>query len=55
MDWLISRRHVQKDWQNKVMAIRLKINEAIKDMPAHDGIASLLSGSCKEFFFLRLC
>ncbi|KAG8236540.1 hypothetical protein J437_LFUL011317 [Ladona fulva] len=42
-EWLISRRHCQKDWQSKIIAIREKINSAIQDMPVHTGIAELLS------------
>lgn len=47
MDWLISRRHVPKDWSKKVLVVREKINEAIKDMPENKGITDLLAGSCK--------
>lgn len=50
LDWLISRRHVSKDWQNSVLKIREKINNAIQDMPAHDGIANLLNGQHINYF-----
>ncbi|EEB12105.1 conserved hypothetical protein [Pediculus humanus corporis] len=43
MDWLISRRHVPKDWSKKVLVVREKINEAIKDMPENKGITDLLA------------
>ncbi|XP_028026242.1 CDK5 regulatory subunit-associated protein 3 [Bombyx mandarina] len=49
-DWLISRRHVSKDWQKNVIAVREKINNAIQDMPAHQDIAALLSGSYINYF-----
>lgn len=49
-DWLVSRRHVNKEWQKSIIAVREKINNAIQDMPAHDGIASLLSGSYINYF-----
>jgi len=32
-----------------ILTIRQKINNAIQNMPAHDGIASLLSGACKQY------
>lgn len=46
----MSRRHVNKEWQKSIIAVREKINNAIQDMPAHDGIASLLSGSYINYF-----
>lgn len=49
-DWLVSRRHVNKEWQKNILAVREKINNAIQDMPAHDGIAALLSGSYINYF-----
>ncbi|XP_032515934.2 CDK5 regulatory subunit-associated protein 3 [Danaus plexippus] len=49
-DWLVSRRHVNKDWQKNIIHVREKINNAIQDMPAHDGIAALLSGSYINYF-----
>lgn len=49
-DWLISRRHVKKEWQKGILAIREKINNAIQDMPAHESIAALLSGSYINYF-----
>ncbi|KAJ8959360.1 hypothetical protein NQ318_022046 [Aromia moschata] len=50
LDWLISRRHVNKNWQNSVLKIREKINNAIQDMPAHEGIVKLLSGQHINYF-----
>lgn len=50
LDWLISRRHINKDWQNNILKIREKINNAIQDMPAHDGIIRLLSGQHINYF-----
>ncbi|XP_053605750.1 CDK5 regulatory subunit-associated protein 3 isoform X2 [Plodia interpunctella] len=49
-DWLVSRRHVNKEWQKNIIAVREKINNAIQDMPVHNGIASLLSGSYINYF-----
>ncbi|XP_060802008.1 CDK5 regulatory subunit-associated protein 3 [Amyelois transitella] len=49
-DWLVSRRHVNKEWQKNIIAVREKINNAIQDMPAHDDIASLLSGTYINYF-----
>ncbi|XP_018579423.1 CDK5RAP3-like protein [Anoplophora glabripennis] len=50
LDWLISRRHVNKDWQSNILKIREKINNAIQDMPAHEGIIKLLSGQHINYF-----
>lgn len=50
LDWLISRRHVNKDWQNSILKVREKINNAIQDMPAHEGIIKLLSGQHINYF-----
>lgn len=49
-EWLVSRRHVKKDWQKNILPVREKINNAIQDMPVHDGIAKLLSGSHINYF-----
>ncbi|XP_029664980.1 CDK5 regulatory subunit-associated protein 3 [Formica exsecta] len=51
LDWLINRRHCKKDWHTNVLTIREKINNAIQNMPAHDGIASLLSGAYINYFY----
>lgn len=50
LEWLVSRRHVSKDWQNHILKIREKINNAIQDMPAHEGIIKLLSGQHINYF-----
>ncbi|XP_011136240.1 CDK5 regulatory subunit-associated protein 3 isoform X1 [Harpegnathos saltator] len=51
LDWLVNRRHCKKDWHATILAIREKINNAIQDMPAHDGIASLLCGAYINYFY----
>ncbi|KAF3425618.1 hypothetical protein E2986_13097 [Frieseomelitta varia] len=50
LEWLINRRHCTKDWHVKILIIREKINNAIQDMPIHEGIAKLLSGSHINYF-----
>lgn len=50
VDWLVSRRHVQKDWQTEVQAVRIKINAAIQDMPEHPEVTRLLSGTYINYF-----
>ncbi|PSN58422.1 hypothetical protein C0J52_02807 [Blattella germanica] len=52
-DWLISRRHCNREWQARILTIREKINNAIQDMPVHEGIAKLLSGSYINYFHCR--
>lgn len=49
-DWLISRRHCNQDWQGHILTIREKINNAIQDMPVHEGITKLLTGSYINYF-----
>ncbi|KAJ1520518.1 hypothetical protein ONE63_003641 [Megalurothrips usitatus] len=49
-DWLVSRRHCIRDWQPRVQTIREKINNAIQDMPVHEGITRLLSGTFINYF-----
>ncbi|XP_024883737.1 CDK5 regulatory subunit-associated protein 3 [Temnothorax curvispinosus] len=51
LDWLINRRHCNKNWHTNILTIRQKINDAIQNMPAHDGIASLLSGAYINYFY----
>ncbi|VBB26252.1 unnamed protein product [Acanthocheilonema viteae] len=48
LDWLLSRRHCNRDWQKNVMVIREKISAAIQDMPEDERIVKLLQGSCKH-------
>lgn len=49
-EWLISRRIVDKNWFRHVRDIRNAISEAIKDMPAHEELIKLLSGSHINYF-----
>lgn len=50
VDWLVSRRHVRKDWPDCIQLIREKINNAIQDMPEHPEITRLLSGTYINYF-----
>ncbi|CAN7983976.1 unnamed protein product, partial [Ixodes hexagonus] len=50
LDWLISRRHCNKDWQAKALVVREKINAAIQDMPEVEEITNLLSGTYIHYF-----
>ncbi|XP_037073782.1 CDK5 regulatory subunit-associated protein 3-like [Pollicipes pollicipes] len=50
MDWLVSRRHCEKNWQESVLKIREKINHAIQDMPEHPEIVKLLSGAHINYY-----
>ncbi|NP_001089976.1 CDK5 regulatory subunit associated protein 3 L homeolog [Xenopus laevis] len=50
LDWLVDRRHCTLKWQSKVLQIREKINQALQDMPEHDEIRSLLSGTYINYF-----
>lgn len=49
VDWLKNRNEISRDdreRQTKILNIRTKINNAIQDMPVHEEIAKLLSGTC---------
>ncbi|XP_048449753.1 CDK5 regulatory subunit-associated protein 3-like, partial [Rhincodon typus] len=48
--WLVDRRHCKLKWQNAVLVIREKINNAIQDMPENEEIKQLLSGSYIHYF-----
>nr|CDJ81243.1 Protein of unknown function DUF773 domain containing protein [Haemonchus contortus] len=50
LDWLISRRHCQKDWQKNVLVIREKIKHAILDMPESEEVVQLLQGTYINYF-----
>ncbi|XP_035915025.1 CDK5RAP3-like protein [Anopheles stephensi] len=50
LDWLISRRIVDKNWHLHIRNIRNKISNAITDMPAHDELLQLLSGAHINYF-----
>ncbi|XP_054161592.1 CDK5 regulatory subunit-associated protein 3-like [Oppia nitens] len=49
LDWLISRRHCPKEWQQSLTEIRNKIKSAIEDMPPNDNITQLLSNNYIEY------
>uniref|UniRef100_A0A1B0GNA4 Uncharacterized protein n=1 Tax=Phlebotomus papatasi TaxID=29031 RepID=A0A1B0GNA4_PHLPP len=49
-EWLVSRRVVGKDWHKAIPDIRNKINNAIRDMPAHEELVKLLSGAHINYF-----
>ena len=50
LDWLISRRHCNQQWQENIFVIREKINLALQDMPAVDEILQLLQGTYINYF-----
>ncbi|XP_066931488.1 CDK5 regulatory subunit-associated protein 3-like [Clytia hemisphaerica] len=50
LDWLIDRRHCEKNWQDNAGNIREKINTAIQDMPPNQEITDLLSGTYINYF-----
>ncbi|CAD6197636.1 unnamed protein product [Caenorhabditis auriculariae] len=50
LDWLVSRRHCNRDWQKNVVTIREKIKHAILDMPESKEIVQLLQGSYINYF-----
>ncbi|XP_033733350.1 CDK5 regulatory subunit-associated protein 3-like [Pecten maximus] len=50
LDWLINRRHCDKEWHTAMTVIRKKINQAIQDMPAMEEITQLLEGTYVNYF-----
>ncbi|KAH0552599.1 hypothetical protein KQX54_013134, partial [Cotesia glomerata] len=50
LEWLISRRHCERTWQDNVLVVRTKINNAIQDMPEHEGIVKLVTGTYINYF-----
>ena len=50
LDWLVSRRICSRTWHDGVTPIREKIGEALGDMPEHEGIKQLLTGSNINYF-----
>lgn len=51
LDWLVDRRHSTKDWNERAVAIRAKIQQAILDMPEHPQIKTLLESACEILSF----
>lgn len=50
VDWLVQRRHCQKDWGENLGQIRRKIRAALRDMPENEDIKRLLIGSKLDYF-----
>ncbi|XP_071967716.1 CDK5 regulatory subunit-associated protein 3 [Engystomops pustulosus] len=50
LDWLVDRRHCALKWQSNVLQIREKVNQALQDMPEHEDIRNLLSGTYINYF-----
>lgn len=50
LDWILDRRHCQRDWTKSAVPIREKINLAIQDMPEHPEITNLLTGTSIHYF-----
>ncbi|XP_013413714.1 CDK5 regulatory subunit-associated protein 3 [Lingula anatina] len=53
LDWLISRRHCNHQWQASALLIREKINNAIQDMPEQEEITTLLTGTYINYFHCK--
>lgn len=46
LEWMESRKVVPKNWSTHIREIRSKITNALNDMPVHNDLVKLLSGSC---------
>ncbi|XP_074597600.1 CDK5 regulatory subunit-associated protein 3 isoform X2 [Brevipalpus obovatus] len=53
LDWLLTRRHCNKDYQTSLNVIREKITDAIQSMPAHPKITELLAGKQLNYFICK--
>uniref|UniRef100_A0A0N5CD12 CDK5RAP3-like protein n=1 Tax=Strongyloides papillosus TaxID=174720 RepID=A0A0N5CD12_STREA len=42
-DWVISRRHCERTWFDQAQNIRIKLNEALKQLPENDKIKEITS------------
>lgn len=50
LDWLVSRRICNRGWHEAIVGVREKIGGAIGDMPEHDKVKALLSGTSINYF-----
>ncbi|XP_031638387.1 CDK5RAP3-like protein [Contarinia nasturtii] len=50
LEWLVSRHIVSKTWHTRIPEIRNKIAHAINDMPSHEQLVKLLSGTHIHYF-----
>ncbi|XP_055320971.1 CDK5RAP3-like protein [Sitodiplosis mosellana] len=50
LEWLVSRHIVAKNWHTRIPEIRNKIGHAINDMPSHEQLVKLLSGTHIHYF-----
>ncbi|XP_035695000.1 CDK5 regulatory subunit-associated protein 3-like [Branchiostoma floridae] len=50
LDWLVDRRHCNRQWQAAALVVREKINAAIQDMPEVQEITQLLQGTYINYF-----
>lgn len=50
LEWLVSRHIVAKNWHTRIPEVRNKISHAINDMPAHEQLVKLLSGTRKHHY-----
>ncbi|RWS07207.1 CDK5 regulatory subunit-associated protein 3-like protein [Dinothrombium tinctorium] len=53
LDWLISRRHCNNDFQRCLNTVREKIVNAIKDMPENKNIEQILTGTQLNYLSSR--
>lgn len=49
-EFLLTRRIVNKNWSNSIRPIRDSIGKAVNDMPEHEELVKLLSGSHINYF-----
>lgn len=53
-DWFIDRRHCPKDWNQRSITIRAKIDQSLEDLPQDDQIQWLSDSSRLSSFSLRM-
>ncbi|CAE1306849.1 unnamed protein product [Acanthosepion pharaonis] len=52
-EWLISRRHCQQNWPASALAVRDKINGAIKKLPDHEEVTKIIQGSKVNYVHVK--
>lgn len=52
-EWLVSRRHCQQNWPASALAVRDKINDAIKKLPENEEVSKIIHGSKVNYVHVK--
>ena len=53
LDWLLERGHLKPDWQERLKAVRAKVDHAVAQLPAVAEAAALLRGEALHYYHCR--